>query len=106
MYRQGDILLVKCGSFDGLSEDIPRDAQVINDGVIARGEVTGHTHAIRHGSRAALMIAAGIAYVRALEACHLDHQEHGNGNDILPAGDWVVRRQREYIPDGWRQVED
>lgn len=99
MYRQGDVLLVA-------AEAIPAEAQEVPDGVIARGEATGHAHALRPGSRAALLVAAGVAYVRALEACHLDHPEHGGGRDVLPTGDWVVHRQREYTPAGWRRVAD
>lgn len=97
MIRQGDLLFVKT---DKIDDNAVEDAT----GVIARGEATGHTHRIRQKQRAVLLFAVGVAYVRALEACAIDHQEHKTV--VLPAGDWIVKRQREYVPEGWRQVAD
>jgi hypothetical protein len=93
--RQGDLLLVRA--------QIPEAATEIADGVLARGEATGHTHRVRPGTAVAL-VAAGLAYVRALQEAYVDHEEHATV--VLPPGEWVVRRQREYRPDGWRQVAD
>jgi hypothetical protein len=93
--RQGDLLFVR--------SEIPVEATEIADGVLARGEATGHTHRVRPGTTVALL-AAGMAYVRALSEAYVDHEEHTTV--ILPPGDWAVRRQREYRPDGWRQVQD
>jgi len=96
MYRQGDLLFVQA--------EIPQDAEQQDDGVIARGEVTGHMHRISDGAKAVLMVAAAQAYVRAMRDAEIVHDEH---NAItLPAGDWQVVRQSEYTPSGWRQVED
>jgi hypothetical protein len=95
--RQGDLLFVNV-------DEIPEDAREDKTGIIARGEATGHTHMIRPGQRAALMIVAGVAYVTAIKKCAIDHQEHETV--ILPPGNWEVKRQREYIPDGWRAVAD
>lgn len=97
MIRQGDLLFVRVSK-------IANDAIEDKGGIIARGEATGHTHKIRPGQQAALMIAAGIAYVNAVKECAIDHQEHDTV--ILPPGVWQVKRQREYIPDGWQQVAD
>lgn len=95
MVRQGDLLFVR--------GEVPKDAREIADGVLARGEATGHTHRVRPGTAVALL-AAGLAYVRALQEASVDHEEHATV--ILPPGEWAVRRQREYRPDGWRQVAD
>lgn len=95
--RQGDLFFLRC-------ETIPNKVKKQKDGIIARGEVTGHTHAIRQGSKALLFIATGIAYIRALAETAIDHQEHET--ITLPPGLWEVKRQREYEPNGWRQVED
>ena len=97
MQRQGDLLFVPC-------DTIPTDATEQPDGVIARGETTGHMHAIRRGQQAMLMIAAGMAYVRAMQETAVDHQEHET--ITLSPGDYKVVRQREHTPDGWRQVAD
>jgi hypothetical protein len=97
MFRQGDLFFVK------VKKELS-DGEVVKDGVIARGEVTGHTHRIRGGSQAALMLIAGVAYVHALRETAIDHEEHGT--ITLPSGNWEVKRQREYAPDGWRRVAD
>lgn len=96
MIRQGDLLFVPSA--------IPDDAQRVADGVIARGEASGHAHRLRAGRGRALMIAAGIAYVRARYRAMVDHEEHGTV--ALPPGDYRVDRQREYRPDGWERVAD
>ena len=97
MIRQGDLLFVSI-------EEIEASATEDTSGILARGEATGHTHMIRPGQRAAMMVAAGIVYINAMQECAVDHQEHKTV--MLPSGKWRVNRQREYIPDGWRQVAD
>lgn len=97
MYRQGDLLFVK-------TNELPKECIVVEDGIIARGEITGHTHKIRDGRKAALLVAMNVAYIHALKECEIDHQEHDV--IILPPGDWKVIRQREYTPEGWRRVAD
>jgi hypothetical protein len=95
MIRQGDLLFVRA--------TIPDDAKEIEDGVLARGEATGHTHRVRAGTALAYMVGV-VAYVRSLQEAYIDHEEHNTV--VLPTGEWEVRRQREYVPDGWRQVGD
>ncbi len=99
MYRQGDLLFIE-------TNELPDDAKKQKHGIIAEGEMTGHTHSIRKGSNAALYIAAAVAYVHALseQGCAIDHPEHSTIE--LPMGTYKVNRQREYEPDGWRQVAD
>lgn len=96
MYRQGDLLFVRA--------EIPTEAVSVADGVIARGEASGHAHRLRAGRGRVLMIAAGLMYIRARYRAMIDHEEHAQVT--LPAGDWAVIRQREYEPTGWRQVAD
>lgn len=99
MIRQGDLLFLRC-------DEIPEEAKKKTDpkGVIAEGEVTGHLHQIRPGTEAALYIGAALAYIQCLQETPIDHDEHDTV--ILSVGDWVVKRQREYEPDGWRQIAD
>ena len=97
MQRQGDLLFVAV-------DEIPQDAVIDDSGIIARGEVTGHTHRIRAGQQAALMLAAGMAYVRANRETVIEHEEHAEV--ILPPGLFIVKRQREYRPEGWVRVAD
>jgi hypothetical protein len=97
MFRQGDLLFVRCDS-------IPDGAVEVADGIIARGETTGHAHRLQIGRGGALMLLAGVAYIRARYQATIVHEEHGT--IVLPAGDWQVSRQREYTPNSWRQVAD
>ncbi len=97
MYRQGDLLFVE-------TETVPEGAENVPSGVIAEGEITGHTHRIRPGKQAVLQLAAEMMYISSLQGCHVDHQEHHTID--LPAGTFKVQRQREYEPEGWRQVAD
>jgi len=97
MIRQGDLLFIR------RTEDVP-EGDILTDGIVARGEATGHNHKITPGVKAALIMAAGMMYIKAAEACSIDHQEHETVT--LPPGNWTVQRQREYQPDGWRQVAD
>jgi len=94
--RQGDLLFIRISP-----AVIPPGAVVRPDGIIARGEATGHTHRLVQG---VLLAVAARLYVRAAQACEVIHEEHHPV--ALPAGDWEVRRQIEYNPDGWRQVAD
>lgn len=97
MYRHGDLLIVEVNG-------IPKDAEKQEDGILAKGEITGHHHRISDGSKAALMIAAGIAYIKALQNTEITHEEHDT--ITLPPGDYQVIRQQEYEPQGWKRVTD
>lgn len=98
MYRQGDLLFVPIAA-------IPAVATPVRDGVIARGEVTGHAHRLQISRGRTLLIAAGVMYIRAMNrVATVDHEEHGP--IALPPGNYEVRRQREYEPAGWRNVSD
>jgi hypothetical protein len=96
MYRQGDLLFVM-----GI---IKHDAKEQKNGVLALGEVTGHSHHIDGRSNAIMMVIGTMAYVRAIQEANIVHEEHAT--ITLPPGDWEVIKQREYRPDGWFQVSD
>lgn len=102
-WRQGDIYFVK---LDG-SRDLSH-AKGVKDGVIARGETTGHAHRVSPTS-----IAAGALLCLMNEAMLLKapedgavivHDEHGPVN--LPEGVYAVVHQREFDGLSWRQVWD
>ena len=87
--RQGDILLEKV---DGVQ--VTRK-HLIEDGVIARGEVTGHAHRVEGGELAhtnagTLVFAEGGTTV--------EHEEHDRIE--LEDGIWRVHRQVEYVGPG------
>jgi hypothetical protein len=102
-WRQGDIYFVK------LDRDFDtKEAVTVKDGVIARGEMTGHSHRVSQSS-----LAAGAAlyhfgralYLRAEKAgATVVHDEHGPIE--LPAGSYAVVNQQEFDGLRWRQVYD
>lgn len=96
--RQGDVLLMP------LSQADERFSQKLNHLTLAEGEVTGHRHRISDG-QAELYERDGTLYLKVLSSeATLTHEEHHAVT--IPQGDWLVRIQREYEPDGWRYVAD
>ena len=93
--RKGDVLLKPVGTVEG---------EQASHLVLAEGEVTGHKHQITKG-RAELYQRDATLYLRVIsETATLTHEEHSRVS--IPKGDWIVRIQREYEPEGWRPVMD
>ncbi|MGJ5630695.1 hypothetical protein [Nostoc sp. CALU 1950] len=93
--RQGDVILLPVQQVEG---------QKIPHLILAEGEVTGHKHRITEG-RAELSEKDGTLYLRVFsESALLAHEEHKAIS--IPQGDWMVKIQREYEPEGWRYVAD
>jgi hypothetical protein len=94
--RQGDVLLIPA------SETVT--GAKLPYLTLAEGEVTGHRHRITQGE-AELYEHKGTLYLKVLSpTALLTHEEHQP--IAIPKGDWMVRIQREYEPDGWRYVAD
>ncbi|HEY9295792.1 MAG TPA: hypothetical protein VIQ31_05365 [Phormidium sp.] len=93
--RQGDVILIPTQSIEG--KQLPHLT-------LAEGEVTGHSHRISEGE-AELYERNGTLYLKVFSpTALLTHEEH---NQIaIPQGDWMIRIQREYEPQGWRYVAD
>ncbi len=93
--RQGDVIITPIEQIEG---------QKLSHLTLAEGEVTGHSHRISEG-QAELYEKEGTLYLKVLsDTATLIHEEH-NKIDI-PQGNWMVRIQREYEPQGWRYVAD
>ncbi|MBD2453512.1 hypothetical protein H6G80_05415 [Nostoc sp. FACHB-87] len=93
--RQGDVILLPVEQVDG---------QKKLDLILAEGEVTGHKHKISEGE-AELYEKDGTLYLRVLsDIALLTHEEHQA--IPIPQGNWLVKIQREYEPEGWRYVAD
>ncbi|MDJ0718215.1 MAG: hypothetical protein QNJ54_28975 [Prochloraceae cyanobacterium] len=93
--RQGDVIITPSEQIEG---------QKLSHLTLAEGEVTGHSHRISEG-QAELYEKEGTLYLKVLsDTATLIHEEH-NKIDI-PQGNWMVRIQREYEPQGWRYVAD
>lgn len=96
MLRQGDVLI------------IPSEATATGTKLphltLAEGEVTGHRHRISDGE-AELFERDGVLYLKVLSpTAILTHEEHAQ--ITIPQGNWEIRIQREYSPEGWRYVAD
>jgi hypothetical protein len=109
LYRQGDVLFRR----------VPRlpkgERKTRANGVVAEGEVTGHSHALAvEDQNLAEVLEIGDALyvhvsnsgisIKAKGGATFVHQEHGPV--VLPAGDYEVRIQREYTPGAVRHVVD
>lgn len=103
IYRQGDVLLIETG-------DIPADAPEIKrqNGrvILALGEVTGHAHAIAEPDVDLRGVSEDVdRWLRVGQAgALLVHEEHTT--IPIPAGNWIVRIQRQYSPAGIERVAD
>ena len=91
LYRQGDVLFRRV-------DFIPRQGSVKREnGVIAYGEATGHTHAVADLAAAEVLKCGKGIYLHVGEnGVSIQHQEHRP--IVLPAGDYQVTIQREYAP--------
>jgi hypothetical protein len=97
---QGDV------NFRRTNQPIPKTAKRITDGVIARGEVTGHSH------RCQVLDAVELYEVEAgkMMLCvgengvSIVHEEHRPV--MLPQGDYEITIDREYSDEGERPVVD
>jgi len=102
-WRQGDIFFVKLEEEPRSSESRP-----VRNGIIAKGETTGHAHRVSPSSMAlgAMLYLMGRSmFLRSLQAgTKIVHDEH-HAID-LPAGLFAVVPQREFDGLGWRQVLD
>ena len=77
--------------------------------ILAHSE-TGHHHVVKE--RAAQMLIdqtnSLIAYLNVAEPTALKHLRSFDTHEalMLPPGNYEVRRQREYVPEGWRRAAD
>lgn len=100
MYRQGDVLLIPTNQKPE-GDRVPLDNNRV---VLAYGEATGHAHAIRSKYARLFAVAVGVQLLELRRKVTLRHEEHAPVN--LPAGNYLVRRQREYTPKEIRWVAD
>lgn len=82
--------------------------------IVAHSE-TGHNHIIKERPNVKLYTTGDplVSYLEVIEATEQTEAllEHLRGHDThetiaIPPGIFELRRQREYVPDGWRRVED
>lgn len=98
LWRHGDVIISSVKA-------IPADARQQPHTILAKGEITGHTHRIAEPRAAELWESAGLLFLRVIaESATLVHEEHKPIN--LPKGIYRVWQQREYTPAEIRTVCD
>lgn len=106
MFRQGDVLIVPVRALPAKKSLVAVERE-LGRVVLAHGEATGHTHAIKN-ERAALFrdpkLMAVFLHVSGDDPVALEHEEH-DAIHIAP-GSYRVLRQVEYTPAAIRQVAD
>lgn len=101
MFRQGDVLVVQIKNLPAKElKPIERENGKI---VLAHGEVTGHTHAIAEPTTEFLTDGQS-RFLNVIKTSLLKHEEHYKIE--LPKGVYRVIQQREYRPEGVRNVAD
>jgi hypothetical protein len=94
--RQGDVLIIP-------SETLVKGTKLPHL-TLSEGEMTGHRHRISSGE-AELLERDGVFYLRVLSpTAILTHEEHAQVT--IPQGNWEIRIQREYLPEGSQYVAD
>ena len=115
MYRQGDVAIIPVSELSGLVFE--RGVKVGRDDnrvVLAYGEVTGHAHVIKDENAELWTVLCSddnAAFANdndrllvCLDNVSLLHEEHDTIK--LPAGLYLVRKQREYGPEEFKTVAD
>ena len=91
-YRQGDIYIQEI-------HDIPVGVKKASDGIILRGESSGHAHRIIGGE---LLKKGEAMFLNVLKKAQIVHEEHKTID--LPHGKYGVVRQREYLSKDMTKV--
>lgn len=110
IYRQGDVIIQRVDAMpaQGLTQVEKDNGRTI----LAYGEVTGHAHAVQGESVSLyeLIDSSDVAEMRDRfltveeDAAVVSHEEHAPID--LPAGTYKITIQREYSPEGIRNVAD
>jgi hypothetical protein len=100
---QGDILIRRIDNLpNGLTEEPTKDGKHI----IAHSE-TGHHHTMK-----GIQLFTGddpmIMFVVVTKPTILEHHRSFDKHEDIEfkPGTYEIRRQREYVPEGWRRIED
>ena len=98
MWRHGDVLIAS-------AQAIPASARQRRDVILARGEVTGHSHRVEAPDTADLWEIDGQLFLRVVaDVARIVHDEHKP--ITLPRGVYRIWMQREYSPEAIRPVRD
>lgn len=106
MAAQGDVMFIRIN-------EIPSDAveQKIENGkfIVAHSE-TGHHHVVDSNNAQMLIdkTNAFISYLKISAPTEVKHLRSFDTHEsiVLAPGKYEIRRQREYVPQGFRRVAD
>jgi len=105
---QGDILIIPISTIPASA----KPADIIDGGYIVAHSETGHHHVIDR-ARAEVFEAADdafVAYVRTLgDGADITHKRDFHTHETIalePNKLYEIRRQREYVAEGFRKVQD
>jgi hypothetical protein len=98
IWRHGDVIIASV-------EAVPAKATRRLSAVLARGELTGHSHRFADPETVTLWENRGMLFVAVLaQQATVIHEEHRP--ITLPRGTYRVWQQREYTPQAIRRVAD
>jgi hypothetical protein len=100
-FRQGDVFMKKINEIPEGVKPYPMEGKRY---VLAHGEVTGHAHAIYETTDVEMYERDGVLYMKLDAPTTIKHEEHGP--ITLDEGIYSARIQREYTPEGIRNVID
>ena len=107
---QGDVMFVRVSDLP--VDAVPFSGSAEDARVIAHSE-TGHHHTVDGDGVARFEYRDPMTCYLRCDAEHMDivhHRPHDTHETLRLLGEpgavWMVRRQREYTPQGWRRVED
>lgn len=109
---QGDVMFIRVDSIPSTAKLIGPDSRGYH--VIAKSE-THHDHVIKATSNVLLYATDDplVSYLQVIEATDatetlIEHLRNFDTHESIKigAGNYEIRRQREYTPEGWRRVAD
>ena len=105
---QGDLLIIPVSAIPKSA----KPAEAHGDHYIVAHSETGHHHVIDRAKAEVYEAAddAFIAYVRTLgDGAEIEHKRGFDTHETIalpPNGTFEIRRQREYMPEGFRAAQD
>lgn len=96
-YRHGDVMLEQV-------PNLPNNAVPTQGTILARGELTGHSHRIEHAQAAQLFTFNNQTFVQIKQPTAIIHEEHRA--IPLEIGTYRYWMQREYHPKAIVTVRD
>lgn len=97
-FRHGDVILRPLDKKEKIQGEEQKKL------VLAEDEVTGHSHQITDGAAKLFKWNEKMYLKVTSERAALTHEEHKRID--IPCGDYEVIIQKEYVPNGWKKVQD